>query len=55
MVNIYNIPVYNFSGWMLILAYATIFILIGRWWFKPLWIQASRLDMRTLSWRSFWR
>ena len=34
MVNIYNIPVYNFSGWMLILAYATIFILIGRWWFK---------------------
>ncbi len=34
MVNIYNIPVYNFSGWMLILGYATIFILIGRWWFK---------------------
>ena len=34
MVNIYNIPVYNFSGWMLILGYATIFILTGRWWFK---------------------
>jgi len=34
MVNIDNIPVYNFSGWMLILGYATVFLLIGRWWFK---------------------
>ncbi len=34
MVNIYNVPVYNFPGWMLILAYVTAFLLIGRWWFK---------------------
>lgn len=29
-----DIPVYNFPGWMLIMMYATIYILIGRWWFK---------------------
>lgn len=34
MVNIYDIPVYNFPGWMLIMLYASIFILLGRWWFK---------------------
>jgi hypothetical protein len=33
-VNIYGVPVYNFPGWMLIMFYATIFILLGRWWFK---------------------
>jgi hypothetical protein len=32
--NIYNVPVYNFPGWMLIMFYATIFILLGRWWYK---------------------
>ncbi len=32
--NIYNITVYNFPGWMLIMLYAAIFILLGRWWFK---------------------
>ena len=34
MVNIYNIPVYNFPGWTLIMFYATIFILLGRWWYR---------------------
>jgi hypothetical protein len=34
MANIYNVPVYNFPGWMLILMYATIFLLLGRAWFK---------------------
>ena len=33
MSNIYQIPVYNFPGWMLIMLYASIYILIGRWWF----------------------
>jgi hypothetical protein len=32
--NIYGVPVYNFPGWTLIMFYATIFILLGRWWFK---------------------
>jgi hypothetical protein len=32
-VNIYGVPVYNFPGWTLIMFYATIFILLGRWWF----------------------
>lgn len=34
MANIYDIPVYNFPGWMLIMLYASTFILLGRWWFK---------------------
>jgi hypothetical protein len=33
-VNIYSIPVYNFPGWMLIMLYATIFVILGRRWFK---------------------
>jgi hypothetical protein len=33
-VNIYDVPVYNYPGWMLIMVYATTFILIGRWWFR---------------------
>ena len=33
-VNIYGIPVYNFPGWMLIMLFATIYVLLGRWWFK---------------------
>jgi hypothetical protein len=33
-VNILNIPVFNFPGWMLIMLYGTICLLIGRWWFK---------------------
>jgi hypothetical protein len=32
--NIYGVPVYNFPGWMLIMFYASIFILLGRWWYK---------------------
>jgi len=34
MVNIYNIPVYNFPGWMLIMLYGSTFLLIGRGWFR---------------------
>ncbi len=34
VVNIYNVPVYNFSGWMLIMLYASAFFLLGRWWFR---------------------
>ena len=30
MVNIYNVPVYNFPGWMLIMLYASVFFLLGR-------------------------
>jgi hypothetical protein len=33
-VNIYGVPVYNFSGWTLIMFYATVFILLGRWWYR---------------------
>ncbi len=32
--HILNVPVFNFPGWMLIMLYATTFILLGRWWFK---------------------
>lgn len=34
VANIYRVPVYNFPGWMLIMAYAAVFVLIGRWWFR---------------------
>jgi hypothetical protein len=34
MANIYGIPVYNFPGWMLIMLYASTWILLGRWWFR---------------------
>lgn len=34
MVNIHEIPVYNFPGWMLIMLYGSTFILLGRAWFK---------------------
>ena len=34
VANIYNVPVYNFPGWTLIMAYATAWLLLGRWWFK---------------------
>jgi hypothetical protein len=33
-VNIFGVPVYNFPGWTLIMFYATIFILVGRWWYR---------------------
>ncbi len=33
-VNIYHVPVYNFSGWMLIMLYAAVYFLLGRWWYK---------------------
>jgi hypothetical protein len=34
VANIYNIPVYNFPGWMLIMLYGSIFLLAGRGLFK---------------------
>ncbi len=33
-VNIFGIPVYNFPGWMLIMLYASAWLLLGRAWFK---------------------
>jgi hypothetical protein len=30
----YNVPVYNFPGWMLIMLYGSCFLLAGREWFK---------------------
>jgi hypothetical protein len=41
MVNIYNIPVYNFPGWMLIMLYGSIYVLLGRWWFQRSGYKAS--------------
>ncbi len=32
--NIYGVPVYNFPGWTLIMLYASLFFLLGRWWYK---------------------
>jgi hypothetical protein len=32
-VNILKIPVFNFPGWMLIMLYGSICLLIGRWWY----------------------
>jgi hypothetical protein len=32
--NILGVPVFNFPGWMLIMLYGTICILVGRWWYK---------------------
>jgi hypothetical protein len=32
--NILNIPVFNFPGWMLIMLYGSICILVGRWWYQ---------------------
>lgn len=32
-VNILNVPVFNFPGWMLIMFYSTICVLVGRWWY----------------------
>ena len=33
-VNILRVPVFNFPGWMLIMLYGSICLLVGRWWFK---------------------
>jgi hypothetical protein len=32
--NILGIPVFNFPGWMLIMMYGTICLLVGRWWYR---------------------
>jgi hypothetical protein len=34
MVNIHDIPVYNFPGWMLIMLYGSAWLMIGRMWFR---------------------
>ncbi len=34
VANIYRIPVYNFPGWVLIMLYGSIYVLLGRWWFR---------------------
>ncbi len=33
-VNIFHVPVYNFPGWMLIMLYASAWLLVGRGWFR---------------------
>lgn len=33
-VHILGIPVFNFPGWMLIMLYGTVCLLVGRWWFE---------------------
>lgn len=33
-VNIFGAPVYNYSGWFLICGYGSLFILLGRHWYK---------------------
>jgi hypothetical protein len=33
-VNFLNVPVFNFSGWMLIMLYGSACLLIGRWWYR---------------------
>ena len=33
-VNILRIPVFNFPGWMLIMFYGTLCLLVGRWWYQ---------------------
>jgi len=33
-VSVLEVPIYNFSGWMLLCGYATIFLLLGRYWYK---------------------
>lgn len=30
----YQVPVYNYSGWMLIMGLGSAFLLLGRWWYK---------------------
>jgi hypothetical protein len=33
-IQVFNIPVYNFTGWVLLCGYAAAMLLLGRWWFK---------------------
>jgi len=33
-VNILNVPVFNFPGWMLIMLYGAACLLVGRWWYR---------------------
>jgi hypothetical protein len=32
-INFFGAPVYNYVGWFLLCGYATVFILLGRWWY----------------------
>jgi hypothetical protein len=33
-VNVFGVPIYNFTGWLLLCGYAAVFILLGRYWYK---------------------
>lgn len=33
-IQVFNIPVYNFTGWILLCGYAAAMLLLGRWWFR---------------------
>jgi hypothetical protein len=33
-VSVFNVPIYNFTGWMLLCGYAAAFLLLGRYWYK---------------------
>jgi len=33
-VNVFGVPIYNFTGWMILCGYAAAFILLGRYWYK---------------------
>ncbi|MDR3344884.1 MAG: carotenoid biosynthesis protein [Oscillospiraceae bacterium] len=32
--SVFDVPIYNFTGWFLLCGYATVFILLGRYWYK---------------------
>ncbi len=34
MASLFNEPVHNFSGWLLLMFFATICLFLGRWWFN---------------------
>jgi len=33
-VSVLEVPIYNFTGWMLLCGYAAVFLLLGRYWYK---------------------
>jgi hypothetical protein len=35
-VQIFDIPIYNFTGWILLCGYSTVFLLLGRWFFRKM-------------------
>lgn len=34
MASMFNEPAFNFTGWMIMMVYAAVCLLLGRWWFK---------------------